>query len=179
MMHKLIFMNHILQVEQEKHNVNGITQEVKEFIDIISLPNCFQERISHIRWKTLVKGVIANANENEVRESSESYKKMKKKIKDSDKCNDCLSSLPLSQVRTFFKHKYSMTESVKINYKGDATFTKLLWKCQECMNQDTEIHLLWCPAYEDLRMGMDLSSDKDLCSYLQKVIQIRCKENKK
>ena len=58
-----------------------------------------------------------------------------------------------------FKHKYSMTESVKMNYKRDATFTKLLWKCQECMNQDTEIHLLWCPAYKELRMGMDLSSD--------------------
>ena len=52
MKHKLIFMNHILhlgedslakqiQVEQEKHNVKGLSQEVKEFIDILSLPNCF------------------------------------------------------------------------------------------------------------------------------------------
>ena len=192
MMHKLIFMNHILhlgedslakqiQVEQEKHNVKGLSQEVKEFIDILSLPNCFQERIPPIRWKRLVKSAISNANEKEIRESSESFKKMKNKIEDSEKFKfkDYLSNLPLSQARTMFKHKYSMTENVKMNYKGDPTFTKLLWKCQDCMNQDTEIHLLWCPAYEDLRMGMDLSSDKDLCSYLQKVIQIRCKENKK
>ena len=192
MMHKLIFMNHILhlgedslakqiQVEQEKHNVKGLSQEVKEFIDILSLPNCFQERIPPIRWKRLVKGAISNANEKEIRESSESFKKMKNKIEDSEKFKfkDYLSNLPLSQARTMFKHKYSMTENVKMNYKGDPTFTKLPWKCQDCMNQDTEIHLLWCPAYEDLRMGMDLSSDKDLCSYLQKVIQIRCKENKK
>ena len=123
----------------------------------------------------------AIANDNDFRESAESYKKMKNKIMDSEKfkCKDYLSSLSISQARTLFKHKYSMTENVKINYKGDATFTKLLWKCQECMNQDTEIHLLWCPAYKELRMGMDLSSDKDLCNYLQKVIQIRCKENKK
>ena len=48
-MHKLIFMNHILhlgedslakeiQVEQEKHNVKGLTQQVKEFINTLSLP---------------------------------------------------------------------------------------------------------------------------------------------
>ena len=106
----------------------------------------------------------AVANENEIRESSESYQKMKNRIKDSEKfkCKDYLSSLSISQARTLFKHKYSIRENVKMNYKGDATFTKLLWKCQECMNQDTEIHLPWCPAYEELRMGMDLSSDKDL-----------------
>ena len=106
---------------------------------------------------------------------------MKNKIEDSDKfkCKDYLSSLPISQARTLFKHTYSITENVKMNYKGDATFTNLLWKCQEWMNQDTEIHHPWCPAYEELRMGMDLSTDKDMCAYLQKGIQIRCKENKK
>ena len=46
MMHKLLFMNHILhlgedtlakqiQVEQENHNGNGLTHEVKEFIPIV------------------------------------------------------------------------------------------------------------------------------------------------
>ena len=146
MMHKLIFMTHILhlgedslakqiQVEQEKHNVKGLSQEVKEFIDIISLPNCFQRGIPPKRWKRLVKG----PNEKEIRESSESFKKIKNKIEDSDKFKfkDYLSNLPLSQARTMFKHKYSMTENVKMNYKGDPIFTKLLWKCQDCMNEVT------------------------------------------
>ena len=66
-----------------------------------------------------MKGAIAYANENEIRKSSESYKKMKNKIEDSDKfkCKDYLSSLPISQARTLSKHKYSMTENVKMNYK--------------------------------------------------------------
>ena len=40
--------------------------------------------------------------------------------------------------RTLLKHKYSMTGNVKMNYKGDPSFTKHLWKYQDCMNQDTE-----------------------------------------
>ena len=192
MMHKLLFMNHILhlgedtlakqiQVEQENHNGNGLTHEVKEFVDQLSLPDCFKVRIPIRKWKTLVKKAIADANEKEIRESSKTYKKMENKIEDEEKfkCKDYLTSMPLSQARTLFKHKYSMTEHVKMNYKGDPAFSKLLWKCQDCQNQDTEIHLLWCPAFEDIRDGLDLSSDKDLCSYLQQVIRIKSKENKK
>jgi hypothetical protein len=192
MMHKLLFMNHILhlgmdtlakqiQVEQEKHQGNGLTKEVKDFVDHLSLPDCFNERIPIRKWKTLVKKAVADANEKEIRESATSYKKMKHKIEDEEKfkCKEYLTSLPLSQARTLFKHKYSMTEQVKMNYKGDPAFSKLLWKCQDCQNQDTEIHLLWCPAFKDIRNGLDLASDKDLCSYLQQVIKTRCKENKK
>jgi hypothetical protein len=135
-------------------------------------------RIPIRKWKTLVKKAIADANEKEIRESSKTYKKMENKIEDEEKfkCKDYLTSMPLSQARTLFKHKYSMTEHVKMNYKGDPAFSKLLWKCQDCQNQDTEIHLLWCPAFKDVRNGLDLSSDKDLCSYLQQVIKTRCKE---
>ena len=140
----------------------------------MSLPDCFKERISIRKWKTLVKKAIAAANEKEIRESSKAYKKMINKIENGEKfeCRDYLSSLPLSQARTLFKHKYSMTEQVKMNYKGDPAYSKLLWKCQDYQNQDTEIHLLWCPAFEDIRNVLDLSSDKDL----QKVVRIRCKE---
>ena len=128
MMHKLIFMNHILHLEedslakqiqsaQQTYNVGGLTEEVKGFIAQLSIPN-----------------------------------------------------------RILFQHKYSMTENVKMNYKGDQNYAKSLWKCQKCGNQDSEIHLLWCSGYADLRKDLDLGSNKDLCSYLQKIIQQRCKE---
>ena len=125
-----------------------------------------------------MKKAIDKANKNEIRVSSKSYKKMKDKIRDDEQfgCKDYLTNLPLSHARTLFQHKYSMTENVKMNYKGDSSYAKSLWKCQECGNQDSEIHLLWCSGYAELRKDLDLESDKDLCSYLQKIIRLRCKE---
>ena len=64
--------------------------EVKEFVEHLSQPDCFKERISIRKWKTLVKMAIAAANEKKIRESSKSYKKMINKIEDGEifKCKD-------------------------------------------------------------------------------------------
>ena len=92
-------------------------------------------------------------------------------------CKEYLSTLPLEKARTMFKHKYKMTEMVKMNFKNDQKYANLLWRCSSCSNQDTESHLLWCPGYTDLRKGLNLNDDSDLCSYLQKIFAVRCKEN--
>ena len=72
MMHKLIFMNHILQ-------------EVKGFIAQLSLPNCFEQKIPQNTWKSLVKKTISKANEQEIRGSTEGYKKMKDEVQNDEK----------------------------------------------------------------------------------------------
>ena len=102
---------------------------------------------------------------------------MKNRVKDDEKfeCKDYLANLPLCQARTLFQHKYSMTDNVKMNYKGDPSYAKSLWKFHKCGNQDSEIHLLWCSGYAELRKDLDLASDQDLCSYLQKILKLRCK----
>ena len=89
-----------------------------------------------------------------------------------------LSNLSLSKARTLFKHKYSMTENVKMNFKNDKSYQNSLWKCSECQNQDSETHLLWCPGYVDFREGLDLKNNSDLCSYLQKIFTMRCNDKK-
>ena len=110
----------------------------------------------------------------------ESYKKVKNKELHTEKfgCKDYLSNLSLSNARTLFKHKYAMTENVKMNFKGNAYFARELWKCTHCKNQDSESHLLWCPKYEDMRKDLNLSNDVDLCIYLQKVFKERSDESK-
>ena len=104
---------------------------------------------------------------------------MKNKISEGEtfECKEYVQALPISQARTLFKHKYSMTDKVKMNFKGDQKYERTLWKCNECSNQDTESHLLWCSGYVDLRQGLDLTNDKGLCIYLQKIVKIRCKED--
>ena len=184
-------MNHILhlgedslakqiQSAQETYNVGGLTEEVKQFIADLALPNCFEQKIPKNRWKILVKKAIAKANEEDIRQAAQSSKKMRISMNDDEKfeCKEYLSSLPICHARILFQHKYSMTENVKMNYKGDPSFARTLWKCQKCGNQDTESHLLWCSGYSEKRENLDLDSDKDLCKYLQKIIQERCQEKK-
>ena len=191
-MQKLIFMNHILhldkntlakqiQIAQEVNDSNGLTKEVKKLITELNLPDCFASRIPKNKWKKLVQKAIFEENGNEIRKSATSYKKMKNQIKTDEPygCKDYIKNLPISQARIFFSHKYSMTENIKMNYKGNPSYANSLWKCNECGNQDTSSHLLWCTGYSEQRESLNLESDQDLCKYLQKIITLRCKDAKK
>ena len=129
----------------------------------------------------MVKKAIYKENEKEIRKAASSYKKMKNQIKVDEpfSCKDYLQNLTISQARILFSHKYSMTENIKMNYKGNPSYENSLWKCSECGNQDTSSHLLWCSGYSEQREGLDLESDHDLCKYLQKIITLRYKDAKK
>ena len=149
-------------------------------ISELELPNLFIEKMKKSKWKNLVKKAISKANEFEIRQAIQPYKKMSDLgiAEERFECKDYLSTLPLSKARTLFNHKYQMTDNVKMNYKNDSSFANDLWKCKKCLYQDTEAHLLWCPGYQDMRQGLDLADNHDLCSYLQKIFTSRCKEEK-
>ena len=169
-----------VQIAQQANESPGLTAEVQKYICDLNLPSCFENNFPKSKWKRLVKNAIEKANEEEIRESIKPYKKMKRIKVEEEKFErkDYLTSLSLCKARTLFKHKYSMTENVKMNFKNDKSFANSLWKCSECQNQDSEIHLLWCPGYVDYREGLDLKSDSDLCTYLQKIFIKRCNDKK-
>ena len=192
MMSKLILVNHIMNLEdsslakqilntQIAQDLPGLKCEAEKIIGDLGLPNCLTSKIQQKGWKLLVKKAISRANEAELREKMESYKKVNKEVLQNEKFGpkDYLSNLPLSKARTLFKHKYGMTEKVKMNFKGNATYARELWKCNHCKNQDSESHLLWCSKYEDMRKDFNLKNDSDLCSYLQKVFKSRSEEKSK
>ena len=137
-------------------------------------------KLSKSKWKNLVKRAINQANEEEIRASIEPYKKIDSSIIETEKfeCKEYLSTSTLSKARTVFKHKYQMTENVKMNFKNDQAFSNSLWQCRECLNQDTESHLLWCPGYLNLREDLDLNINEDLCSYLQAIFTLKFKDDK-
>ena len=65
-----------IQMAQELHSSPGLTSEVKDFISKLGLPNCFEEKIPKSKWKNIVKKIIHEANEAEIRESLKTYKKV-------------------------------------------------------------------------------------------------------
>ena len=119
--------------------------------------------------------IVKEANENEVKESMMSYKKLKdrKIVEDKFGLKKYAESLSLYETRLIFKHRASMTQYVKLNYKGTKKYKAEGWKCEECSNLDSEDHLLWCSGYEDIRKDLDLDTDKDLSIYLHKIFMKR------
>ena len=184
---KLVFMNQILhqnpgslarQVQQiqESENLPGLTEEVKGQVEKLNLPNPFEECIPQNKWKSLVKASIKEENEKEVKTALSSYKKLKNRkiLEESLGMKNYMETLSVYEARAIFKHKTSMTQFVKLNYKGTKRYQEQGWKCDECSNLDSEDHLLWCSGYELLRENLDLENEKDLSRYLQKIFLKRC-----
>ena len=184
---KMIFMNQILHMNpsslarqiqqiQERENLPGLTQEVKYQVNNLNLPNLFEGSIPQNEWKTLVKASIREENEKEVKTAVLSYKKLKnRKITvESLGMKKYMETLSVYESRTIFKHKTSMPQFVKLNYKGTKRYREEGWKCDECSNLDSEDHLLWCSGYEHMRENLDLENEKDLSKYLHRIYLKRC-----
>ena len=119
-----------------------------------NLKNKIKGKFPFKEYKKLKDGPMANENEN-----------FNKK--------DYFNSLTLREARIKFKLRSKMLD-VKWNYKSDPNHAHNLWKCDSCQtNIETQNHILWCPAYADLRAGKDIKKDKDLVEYIKKVLIIR------
>ena len=67
---------------------------------------------------------------------------------------------------------------VKYNYSHDPKYQKDLWKCDSCESSiETQEHILWCPAYSELRKDKDINNDHDLITYIKNVMKVREKLN--
>ena len=68
--------------------------------------------------------------------------------------------------------------SCKMNFLNDPKFKADMWRCDSCEKCiDSQSHILYCPAYIQLREGKSLSSDQDIVDYFKEVLRIRTKLN--
>ena len=65
-----------------------------------------------------------------------------------------------------------------MNYLNNPKYKSELWLCDSCETMiDSQSHVLYCPAYMQLREGKSLTSDSDNVEYFKKVLEIRTKLN--
>ena len=87
------------------------------------------------------------------------------------------SNKNVHQARTMFRF-YSGMFPCKLNFRSNENFSRSLFKCHECQSEvDSMSHVAICPAYQPLREGKDLNSDKDLAEYMSAVMSIRTRQN--
>ena len=83
-----------------------------------------------------------------------------------------LKTMTLTDARTNFRLR-SKTSNVKMNQKSNPAYAAKLWKCHECLNLDSQSHIMWCPGYAPLREGLDINNDLDVIHYFQQVFKLR------
>ena len=80
----------------------------------------------------------------------------------------------IEQSRMLFRIQTKMLE-LRVNMNG--RYENNL-SCEACSSSELEsqTHVLNCPAYEELRYGLDLTKDKDMVIYFSQVMQLRMKK---
>jgi hypothetical protein len=191
MQKKLVFLSHLKNLDkstlarqvldvQVQHRMDGLVQEFLTFCAELKIPNIVWEEIPHEKWKIIVGKAIKLKNEETLVAKMMNSKKIQKSdmVTETFKRRDYISNMLLSDSRTMFQYRSSMTEHVKMNYSSDPKYKAELWKCDSCqVSIDTQDHVLWCPSYSELRQGRNLTCDTDLTRYLHDVLVIRQKLN--
>ena len=80
-------------------------------------------------------------------------------IIEADHVKDYFISNNVEDVRTKFHLRTKMVDA-KLNFENKKNYSHELWLCDSCETSiESQSHLLWCPAYQNLREGKDLSKD--------------------
>ena len=87
---------------------------------------------------------------------------------------DYLSKMSMSDARLFFRLR-TKTYKCKMNQSSEQGNKISLWKCTGCGRIDSQAHIMWCPAYQELREGKSMDSDDNVVEYMRKVLHIRDK----
>ena len=186
---KLLFYHHLTNLPP-----NSLAYEIATTQNAMSYPGLMLEcaklmekyelddvkNYNKIQWKKLVKQKVTEKNRADLLDNIENnYKKLDHKVLKDENGDQqgYLKSLNLPDARLKFALRSKMTKTVQMNYKGEPKYIKNGWKCQDCDVLDTQDHVTRCPAYQQLRVGKNLSCDKDLVEYFRKIIQIRDKCN--
>ena len=157
--------------------------EVRQLVHELNLPDITDKKVcltySKTVWKSLVKKAIRQKCENELKKDLIEFDKLEK----SKRCDEhfiakeYLKTMTLEDARTKFKIRTEML-NVKFNYKHMPQNEKSLWLCDSCqISIESQSHIMWCPAYSELRAGKNINDDKDLIEYVKKVLKIREKLN--
>ena len=186
---KLMFYHHLINLPE-----NSLAYEIAATQTAMSFPGLMMEcaklmenyeitdakSYTKIQWKKIVKKKVTDKNRESLLEIvKKKYKKLDYEVIKEENCElkDYIKSLNLPDARLKFAMQAKMTKTVQMNFKGEPKYIKNGWKCQDCDTPDTQDHILRCPCYQQLRVGKNLDSDKDLVQYFRKVIQVREKSD--
>ena len=157
--------------QQMSNNWNGLSKAALLICEELKICGLFDPQINKKQFKTLVKKACQEANDYELYQQILSYKKMAALRDEIVKGNKYFFTETLKNVRVLFRFRAELYES-KMNFKQK--YRNEGYMCDSCESEsDVSTHVLFCPAYAEIRKNKSLNSDSDLCEYLNRVLEIR------
>ena len=160
------YAREILQ-EQQEQGWDGLTKEVAEICQAAGLPNVYFKYVGRAE----VEDALRIHHHKEIRKEMEPLKKLDEiKMKDTRYMQVYMQQKSLENSRMEFLWETHMLDT-RCNMKGK--YKKDKYQCPHCAEDSLETsgHLLVCPAYSDLREGLDPELRlEDRASYLRKVV---------
>ena len=163
--------------EGKKHDWPGLGQEVADICNVLGIPDVNTEEIS----KSEVKQAIFENHYDEMIESVKSKPKLDAiNGEDFRKVQDYFLDKSVENTRMAFRIRTEMVKEIPGNFKNRyrvrGTLTDGLI-CLECQEQTvmTQSHCLTCPAWTEMRNGLDLSKISDLVVFFRKLLVERAK----
>ena len=124
------------------------------------------------QWKSVIKCAVEEKNGKDLKDSMEGMSKLEQMKNEEYLLKPYINEMSMQDARMQFRLRTRMLK-FKMNQPSDKTNKATLWECNGCVNVDTQAHILWCPAYQELRVGKSLEEDADLVEYYRKVLLIR------
>ena len=150
----------------------GLIKECKNIAKELNITDEL-ETMDIKNFKNLVNTKIHSYNEKILRLEMKKGSKLLHKIDEQYELKNYFKELRVEEVRLKFRLETKMVDA-KFNFKNKKNYARELWQCDSCENAiESQSHLLWCPAYQQLREGKDLKNDKHLINYIKKVLEIR------
>ena len=145
LMSKLLFFHHLANLPSEslaseffalqsnsQTNFPSIVTECNEMIEKWNLGDV--SSYSKYRWKKVIRVKIFEMTESSLIESMKRYKKI-----DYLKCKEegfslkpYFKSMNISDSRMFYRVKYFLVPTIRLNYKQDKRYTAEKWLCPDC-----------------------------------------------
>ena len=171
-------LSHQIFKEQERLNAKGLSTEAIAIATELNILEEYKDSKIKVKpFKNITKKNLKIINEKYIRQGIEKYSKMESVKGEKFEVKEYLKKMNLNQIRSHFRYRMNMLK-VKFNFKNIKNFENDNWQCDSCEKSiDTQSHILWCPAYQNLREGKSLDSDDDLIEYITKVMLIREKLN--
>ena len=154
----------------------GLVMECKEIIDEWKLPDIINQehKFSKAQWKMLINRAAKIKNgELLVEMMNQGYSELEIMKSESYEEKAYLKDMSMYNARVNFSLRTRMFKC-KLNFMNDPAYKAEMWRCDSCETCiDSQSHILYCPAYRELREGKSLTSDLDVVNYFREVMRIR------
>ena len=164
--------------EQLNSGWPGLLRDCENILERWDVPNILHEnhQLSKYQWKTIINKEAKIQNGKLLADMMKNgYSKLEVMKREAYEEKTYLKEMPMYNARINFSLR-ARTFPCKMNTMNNPKFKADMWRCDSCESCiDSQSHILYCPAYKELREGRTLSSDDDIVSYFRDVLAIRIK----